>query len=139
MTMPPEDKWKANLEKVAFMKRFPGLLADWERLTGKTIEAVIPLKGKQGAAAIVCTDGSFTVAPPMGAEPYELGETLGAARTFLEAKHQKAYVEYDRLVKKDRDALKAARLEKIIGAIENNLEHIPELKERLKALVKEWK
>jgi hypothetical protein len=137
--MQPEDKWKANMEKVAFMKRFPGLLPNWEALKGKTIEAVIPLKSKQGAAAIICSDGSFTVVPPMAPEPYELGETLNSARTLLVAKHPKAYVEYDRLVEKDKDALKSARLEKIIGAIENNLERIPELKDRLKALVKEWK
>ena len=49
--MATEDKWKANLAKVAFMKQFPGLLGSWEALKGKTIEAVIPLKGKQGAAA----------------------------------------------------------------------------------------
>lgn len=137
--MQPEDKWKANMEKVAFMKQFPGLLGNWESLTGKTVEAVIMLKGKQGAAAIVFSDGTFTIAPPIGAEPYELGETLAVARTFLEPKHRTAYVEYDRLLKKDKETLRAARLEKIIGAIENNLGQIPELKERLKALVKEWK
>ena len=136
--MATEDKWKANLEKVAFMKRFPGLLGTWEALKGKTIEAVIPLKGKQGSAAIICSDGTFTVAPPMMTEPYELGETLTAGRPLLEPKHRTAYVEYDQLAKKDKDALRKARLEKIIGAIENNLEQIPELKERLKALVKEW-
>jgi hypothetical protein len=137
--MAAEDKWRANLEKVAFMKQFPGLLGSWEALGGKTIEAVIPLKGKQGAAAIVFTDGTFTVAPPMVTEPYELGETLTVARRQLEPKHAQAYVEYDRLVQKDKDALKSARLEKIVGAIQNNLEQIPELKDRLKALVKEWK
>ena len=136
--MATEEKWKANLEKVAFMKGFPGLLGSWEALKGKTIEAVIPLKSKQGAAAIICSDGTFTVAPPMAVEPYELGETLTVARAFLEPKHGTAYREYDRLAKKDKDALRQARLEKIIGAIENNLEQIPELKERLKALVKEW-
>lgn len=137
--MATEDKWKANLEKVAFMKQFPGLLGSWEALKGKTIEAVIPLKGKQGAAAIICSDGSFTVAPPMMTEPYELGETLTAGRPLLEPSHRTAYAEYDRLAKKDKEALRSARLEKIIGAIENNLEQIPELKDRLKALVKEWK
>ncbi len=137
--MAAEDKWKANLEKVAFMKQFPGLLESWEALKGKTIEAVIPLKGKQGAAAVICTDGTFIVTPPMGAEPYELGETLTAGRSLLEPKHADAYREYDRLVSKDKEALKQARLEKIIGAIENNLAQIPELKERLKALVKEWR
>ena len=49
------------------------------------------------------------------------------------------YAEYDRLVKLDKDALRSARMEKIVGAIENNLEQIPELKDRLKALIKEWK
>jgi len=137
--MAVEEKWKANLEKVAFMKQFPGLLGNWEALNGKTVETVIPLKGKQGAAAIIFTDGTFTIAPPMVTEPYELGETLAVARTLLEPKHQAAFVEYDRLVKKDKAALKSARADKIIGAIENNLAQIPELKDRLKALMKEWK
>ena len=137
--MAVEEKWKANLQKVAFMKQFPGLLGHWEAMTGKTIKAVIALKSKQGASAVIFTDGTFTVAPPMLTEPYELGETLEAARAHLEPKHGHAYAEYDRLVKQDKDALKSARADKIIGAIENNLEQIPELKERLKALVKEWK
>ena len=137
--MAVEEKWKANLEKVAFMKQFPGLLGTWEALTGKTIKAAIPLKGKQGTAVLVCIDGTFTIVPAMAPEPYELGEALAVARALLEPKHQAAYVEYDRLVKKDKNALKAARVEKILGAIQNNLEEHPELKDRLKALVKEWK
>ena len=67
--MAVEEKWKANLEKVAFMKQFPGLLGNWEALADKTIKAVIPLKGKRGAAVLVCTDGSFTIVPPMAPEP----------------------------------------------------------------------
>ena len=137
--MAVEEKWKANLEKVAFMTQFPGLLGSWEALTGKTIKAAIPLKGKQGTAVLVCTDGTFTIVPAMASEPYELGEALTVARALLEPTHQAAYMEYDRLVKKDKEALKAARVEKILGAIQNNLEQHPELKDRLKALVKEWK
>jgi diglucosylglycerate octanoyltransferase len=137
--MAVEEKWKANLEKVAFMKQFPGLLGSWQALEGKMVEAVIALKGKEGAAAILFSDGTFTIAPPMVTEPYELSEALTVGRTFLEPKHQAAFVEYDRLVKKDKDALRSARLEKIVGAIQNNLEQIPELKDRLKELVKEWK
>lgn len=137
--MSVEEKWKANLEKVAFMKQFPGLLGTWGALVGKTVEAVIALKGKQGAAVLVFSDGTFTIVPPMAPEPYELGEALVVARAVLEPAHQAAYVEYDRLVKKDKDALKSARVEKILGAIHNNLEQFPELKDRLKELVKEWK
>ena len=137
--MAVEEKWKANLEKVAFMKQFPGLLGNWDTLEGKTIKAVIPLRGKQGAAVLVCSDGTFTIVPPMVTEPYELGEALVVARAVLEPTHQAAYVEYDRLVKKDKDALRSARVEKILGAIQNNLEQHPELKDRLKELVREWK
>ena len=137
--MPADEKWKANMEKVAYIKTFPGLLHHWEQLAGKTVEAVTPLKSKAGAAAVVFTDGSLIVAPAFTAEPYELGEALQACRRFLETRHRDAYVGYDQLVKKDKDAQRSARLENILGAIRNNMEQIPELKDRLKELVKEWK
>ena len=137
--MPADEKWKANMEKVAFIKAFPGLLRHWEALAGKTVEAVTPLKSKAGAAALICTDGSFVVLPPLTTEPYELGEALQAGRRYLEPKHPEAYIGYDQLLKKDKDAQRTARLENILGAIRNNMEQIPELKDRLKDLVKEWK
>ena len=137
--MAVEEKWKANQEKVAFSKQFPGLTLDWKTCEGKSVQAVTPLTGKQGAAVVVFTDGSFTVVPPLTPEPWELGQALVDARAHLEPQHKAAYVVYDRLAKKDRDALKSARLEKIVGAIQNNLDQIPELKTRLKELVKEWK
>ncbi|MGE3153085.1 MAG: hypothetical protein AB7G48_08050 [Nitrospiraceae bacterium] len=120
------------------MKRFPGLVTDWAQLSGRTVEAIAPLGGKPGAVVLVFTDGSFALAPPLAPEPWEIGEGLKQARSYLVEKHQQAYAEYDRLAQKDRDALRAARLEKILGAIQNNLEQIPELKDRLRALVKEW-
>ena len=137
--MAVEEKWKANQEKVAFTKQFPGLTLDWHTCTSKTVQAVVSLTGKQGAAVVVFTDGTFTIVPPLAPEAWEFGQALIDARAQLESQHQSAYVEYDRLAKKDKDALKSARADKIIGAIENNLEQIPELKDRLKALVKEWK
>lgn len=137
--MPAEDKWKANLEKVAFSKQFPGLILSWDALAGKTVEAVTPLTGKQGAAVVTFTDGSFLVVPPLAPEPWELSQALVDARRHLEPKHREAYQEYDRLAQIEKEALRSARLEKIIGAIQNNLDQIPELKNRLKALVKEWK
>ena len=136
--MPTEDKWKANMEKVAFAQRFPGLILDWNECAGKTIQAVVPLTGKPGAAVVVFVDASFIIVPPVTPEPWAIGQALIDARTHLEPAHQIAYGEYDRLVKKDKEALRSARLEKIIGAIHNNVEQIPELKDRLRALVKEW-
>ena len=137
--MQPEDKWKANMEKVAFTKRFPGLTLDWKACEGKTVQSVTPLTGKNGAAVVVFTDGSYTIAPPLAPEAWELGQALVDARSQLEPKHKAAFAEFDRLTKKDKEALRSARLEKILGAIQNNLEQIPELKDRLKAIVKEWK
>ena len=126
------------MEKVAFMRQFPGLTLDWKACECKTIETVIPLTGKPSASVIVFTDGSFTISPLLAPEPWELGQALLDARQYLEPKHREAYADFDRLSKKDKDALRSARLEKIIGAIQNNLEQIPELKDRLKELVKEW-
>ena len=137
--MAVEEKWKANQEKVAFMKRFPGLLTAWDEAHGKSIEAVAPLPSKPGAAVLVFSDGCFMVVPPLSPEPWELTEALTAGRRWLESKHGEAYAEYERLVRKDKEALRAARLEKILGAIQNNLELIPELKDRLRELVKQWK
>lgn len=137
--MPADDKWKANMEKVAFTQRFPGLLLDWQSCEGRTVRSVVPLTGKPGAAVVVFTDATYTIAPPLAPEPWALGQALVDARTQLEPSHPAAYAEYDRLVKKDKDALKSARMEKILGAIHNNAEQIPELKDRLKELVKEWK
>ena len=111
--MATEDKWKANAEKVAFMKQFPGLTTAWEQTAGKTIAAVVPLKSRAGSAVLIFSDGSFLVAPPQTAEPYELGECLAAARRHLESTHRAAYAEYDRLVARDKEALRVARLEKI--------------------------
>jgi len=137
--MATEDTWKANMEKVAFTKQFPGLLSDWAACRGKTVEAVIPLTGKQGAAVIIFTDGTFVVVPPLAPGAWELGQAIVDARAHLEPTHPDAYREFDRLVKNNKDMLRLARLEKIIGAIHNNVDQIPELKDRLKVLVQEWK
>lgn len=137
--MNPDAKWKANLEKVAFMKQFPGLLGGWKDAAGKTVKALVPLKSKPEEVLVVFSDGSFLLAPSHTPEPWELTDGLTEARSVLEPSHRDAYAEHDRLTAKDRDATRAARMDKIIGAIQNNLEQIPDLKERIKALVKEWK
>ena len=132
-----EDKWRANQEKVTFTKQFPGLLHDWTDCVGKSVERVLPLTGRQGAAILLFTDGCFVVVPPIQPEPWELGQALRDARRWLESHHPGAYAEWDRLSQKDQQALRAARVEKILGAIRNNLDE--DLKARLKELIKEWK
>lgn len=132
-----EDKWKANQEKVAFMKRFPGLLATWDQLCGKVVEQTIPLEARSGTV-LVFSDHTFIVAPSLTLDPSELKDALRVARPVLEAAHAQAYAEYDRLVERDLAASREARLEKIVGAIEHNVEQIPELKDRVRSLIDKW-
>ena len=133
------EKWKANMEKVAFMKQFPGLVFSWEQVAGKTIESVTPLPSRPGYATLVFTDGSFLVAPVLNTQPGEIGEGLTTARAALKGKHPGPYKEYERLAKRDKEATRTAKADKIIGAIRNNLDEIPDLKDRIRRLVKEWK
>jgi|CXWL01.1.fsa_nt_gi hypothetical protein len=136
--MAVEEKWKANLIKVAYMKQFPGLLPSWAAAQGKTVGAVFLLPSKPGSSAMLFTDGTFLVTPALAPEPWQLGEALSALRPLLEQRQAAAYAEYDRLVAQDREALRVARVEKILGAIDNNLALVPELKDRIRTLVKSW-
>ena len=136
--MSVEAKWKANQDKVAFLKTFPGLLSSWEQTAGRTVESVIVIESKPGAAVLVFSDGGFVVVAPPVLEPRELTEGLLGARSVLEGKHPEGFVEYDRLDDLDKEAGRIARLENILGAIQNNLEQIPELKDRIRSLAREW-
>ena len=133
-----EAKWKANQDKAAFLKNFPGLLSSWEQAIGQTVEHVTPLTPEDGTALIVFSNATFAVTPPVTIEPRDLKAGLSAGRTLLEPKHPEAFAEYDRLSLLDQEAGRKARMENIIGAINNNLEQIPELKDHIRTLVQTW-
>ena len=133
-----EAKWKANQEKVSYLKQFPGLLTSWSQALGHTIQQVKVLKSKPQMAVLVLSNGSFLVVSLPTCEPQELTTGLLEARDLLEDRHPAAFAEYDRLDQADKDAGRIARLENILGAIHNNLEQIPELKDRITELVNEW-
>ena len=136
--MSVEAKWKANQEKVAFLTQFPGLITSWDQTVGRTVESVKILQAKPDRAVVIFSDGSFALVSSPGIEPQELTQGLLEARDILETKYPEAFAEYDRLHHLDQEAGRVARLENILGAIQNNLEQIPELKERIQALVQEW-
>ena len=136
--MSVEAKWKANQDKVAFLKQFPGLVTSWSQAIGRTIEDVKIIDSKPNTAVVMFSDGSFAVVSLPVVEPQELTAGLLEARDILENRHREAFAEYDRLDQIDKEAGRVARLENIVGAIQNNLEHIPELKDRIQALVQEW-
>jgi len=133
-----EAKWKANQDKVAFLKQFPGLVQTWEEAIGQTVESVIPLESNSTIAVIVLSNGHFTIAHAPEIEPKYLRESIETARSTLETIYPDAFAQYDVLAGHDKNATRIARLENILGAIHNNVEEIPELKDRLRSLVKEW-
>jgi len=133
-----EEKWKANLDKVAFLKTFPGWLSSWEQGVGAKIEQVIPIPDQAPHRVLLLSHGQFIVTPAAHHEPQIVTAGLLAARPQLESAHAQAFQEYDHLTHLDQEAGRTARLENILNAIDNNLERIPELKTRLQALVSQW-
>ncbi|MFZ1748327.1 MAG: hypothetical protein WBO24_10790 [Nitrospirales bacterium] len=133
-----EDKWKANLRKVDFLKSFPGWLSTWEQGMGATIEQVLPIPGHAPHTVLLLSEGRFVVTPPVHDEPRMVTAGLVAARPHLESVHASAFTEYDHLTQLDQELGRMARLENILNAIDNNLDRIPELKSRIQDLVKQW-
>ncbi len=132
-----EAKWKANQEKVAFLKQFPGLLHAWDEVTGRTVTSVTAID-QSDAKVLMLDNGTFVIVPPLKPEPKELRDGITAVATRLRDLYPEAYREYEALAQRDRDATRTARLENILGAIHNNLDDIPELKDRIRSLVKQW-
>ncbi|MDR4460000.1 MAG: hypothetical protein MRJ67_05715 [Nitrospirales bacterium] len=133
-----ENKWKANLRKVAFLKSFPGWLSSWDQGIGATIEQVLPIPGHVPHTVLLLSEGRFVVTPPVHDEPRMVTAGLAAARPHLESVHADAFTEYDHLTQLDQELGRMARLENILNAIDNNLDRIPELKSRIQNLVKQW-
>lgn len=130
-------KWKANQEKVAFLKQFPGLLHSWDEMVGQTVASVTAVERGEGTV-LTLTNGTFAVVPPLAPEPRHLRDGITTVRTRLEPLYPDAYAEYDVLAQRDEHATRMARMENIVGAIHHNLERIPELQDRIRSLVNEW-
>ncbi len=133
-----EAKWNANLQKVAYLKTFPGWRSSWEQCVGSSIERIIPIPEQAHHTVLLLSEGKFVVTPQAHNEPQMVTAGLLAARPHLEATHAEAFQEYDRLTLVDQEAGRTARLENILNAIDNNLERIPELKSHIRKLVNQW-
>ena len=136
--MSMEAKWKANQDRAAFLKRFPGLVHSWEQTVGQTIESVNSQSSEHGLSVLIFSNSTFALAPPVSLEPRDIKSGLTSSRQLLEPRHPQAFAEFDRLSQADQDASREARLENILGAIHNNLDDIPELKNRIRSLVQTW-
>ncbi len=129
-----EEKWAANEEKVAFIKKFPGLFLAWLDASGKKIRKAIPLKDGVGTV-LSMEDGSFTVAGKIDPTAHQILEGIQKLRPELESRYREAYRVLDQKVALDQEMTRRARLEKILGAIQNNMSELPELKEEIMKLL----
>jgi len=130
-----EEKWAANDQKTALIKVFPGLFLTWSDTPGKRINKVVSLKDGSGAVLLM-EDGTFTVASKIDPTIHQIYEGIQTLRPELEPRLSEAYRNLDKKVLQDKEMTRKARLEKILGAIQNNLPEIPELKEEIEKLIR---
>ncbi len=121
-------------EKFAGAAAFPGRLRAWSETVGRTVAGTVPC---EGGAVLLFSDGSFLPAGSLPDGQDTLLAAITAAREFLAQHHPEALRELDARVEAEREAMRLARMEKVVGAVETNLPRIPELGPALRALLDE--
>lgn len=132
----PQDKWQANMEKVAFAKQFPGLLRDWTDAKGKRIESIVSLDGRPGQV-ILFDDRTFLVTGLLDPEPADLLNGIMAAAKSLQSWYPEAFARLMELRDKDDELTRLSRQDKILGAIRHNARNLPGLKAAIAKLLDE--
>jgi hypothetical protein len=138
-TMGPQEKWQANMDKVAFARRFPGLLHDWTEAKGKRIMSIVPLSAAGGGRpgqVILFDDRTFLVAGLPDPDPADLLNGLFAAETALREWYPDAFARLIELREQDERLTLQARVGKIAGAIRHNA-GLPGLKEAVTQVLNE--
>lgn len=133
--MEPQEKWQANMEKVAFAKRFPGLLRDWTDAKGKRIISLVPLTGRPGQV-ILFDDRTFLVAGLVDPDPADLVIGLFSAEAPLREWYPEAFARLVDLRERDEQLTRQARVEKIASAIRHNA-GLPGLQEAVARALKD--
>lgn len=124
-----EEKWKINRQKNEFARTIPCkvLPNDTLKILYKT-----SLPSAKSIELCVYENHTFSLSEPNAFEDAQLViECVELVRPYLEAFYPDFYQEYDRWVQLDKEATRKARLEKILGAIANNMAEIPELKDEI--------
>jgi hypothetical protein len=118
-------------ERMRHIEGFPGRLADWDGAVGKIVAAVAHVPGRPEQVAVAFADGCFLVTGPAEATPQAVESALAGLRDALESRHAEAYADLDRLRAEEAEAMRLARMEKVLGAVQANLPQIPELRAEL--------
>lgn len=133
-----EQKWRANIEKVAYVKAFPGRLGEWTSAAGKQIEAVVSIDAGIALTAVVFADHTFMVTSgARDPEPADLLRSILHLRPMLQESHGDAYEKLDSLTVDDKELTRLARMENVLGAIRNNIVQMPELFEQIPQLLRQ--
>jgi hypothetical protein len=122
-------------ERRRFLETFEGRLDSWSGAVGKTVAAIALLPGQEERVAVAFADGSFLLTCPAEAALDVVEAGLIALREQLEPRHEAAYADLDRLRSEEAEAMRLARMEKVLGAVQTNLPQIPELRAELLRLL----
>jgi diglucosylglycerate octanoyltransferase len=120
------ERRKARAE---FVRDFPGRLESWVQAVGKSVIHVHG--GRDGGTLVLFHDGTFLVTGPWTGSPDDLQVLLLEARLAIEPHQPAAYAQLDALRGAEAEAMRLGRMEKVLGAVQNNLAQIPELREAL--------
>lgn len=124
-----EEKWKINRQKNEFARTIPCKIPPDNTL--KVLYKTF-LPSAKNIELCVYDNHSFSLSDDSAFEDAQLViETVTLVRPYLEKFYPEFYQEYDNWVQLDKEATRKARLEKILGAIANNMAEIPELKEEI--------
>lgn len=119
-------------EKFDYVRTFPGLLAAWDQAVGKRVAQVETVGEWQ---LVLFEDGCFLIGALSAIRDDALFGTLQEFRNHLAAQHGSALAELDRRAALEAEAMRLARMEKVLGAVETNLPQIPELIRELRRLL----
>jgi len=116
-------------ERRAAVAAFPGRLPAWEAAVDRRLIAV---RDTPAGSLLLFEGGQWLLACLAQPAPDDVQAALLAARDLLEPIYTDAYAELDARIAAEREAMRLARMEKILGAVETNLPEIPELRDALR-------
>lgn len=121
-----ENKWRINREKNAFAKK----LREFSLTEQQPNQVEVSLNEPCDVKAY--TDGTLWLSDKnVWDNPEKTWIIINELRDWLELYHPDYLEKLDQWKAKDKEAARQARLAKIMGAIGNNLDDLPELKDEI--------
>jgi len=119
-------------EKQALVLSFPGRLADPKAAGGKTVACVETV---DETTLILFADQTFLLVGPAATRADTLLQQILSLEHPLAQAQPEGWAELHRRIRAEEEAMRLARMEKVLGAVETNLPQIPELRSELLRLL----